>query len=171
MKVLLSWLIAILLLTSSKADELDADQVRLAYDSFVGKFKKPGGPDGYALTNIGGFWQIVETTEVFIDAYERFKDDTTKQNMIDVVDSWLNGHDDNWEWNDYNDDIMWAVIMLTRSYLILENSKYLDATKNNFQMVGIELGLIHLEGDSFGTMEKLLKMPVLMVPQQSLLAF
>ena len=134
MKVLLSWVIAILLLTSSKADEPDANQVRLAYDSFVKKFKKSGG-DGYALTNIGGFWQTVETTEVFIDAYERFKDDTSKQNMIDVVDSWLNAQHDNWEWNDYNDDIMWAVIMLTRSYLILGNQRYLDDAKTNFQIV------------------------------------
>ena len=135
MKVLLSWVIAILLLASSKADEPDADQVRLAYDSFVGKFKKPGGPDGFALTNIGGFWQTIETTEVFIDAYERFKDDTSKQNMIDVVDSWINGQGENWEWNDYNDDLMWGVIMYTRAYLILGTQRYLDAAKTNFQIV------------------------------------
>ena len=82
MKVLLKLTIAFLIISSSISDEPTADHVRAAYNAFYGKFKKPGNPSKYALTNIVGFWQTAETTEVFVDAYERFKDDSSKQNMI-----------------------------------------------------------------------------------------
>ena len=135
MKVVLSLIIALLFITSSNADEPNADHVRAAYNAFYGKFKKPGNPSRYALTNVDGFWQSAETTEVFIDAYERFKDDSSKQNMIDVVNSWLDSQGDDWKWNTYNDDIMWACIMLTRTYLHTGNTRYLNTAKNNFKVV------------------------------------
>lgn len=135
MKFLLSWIIAILFITSSNADEPNADHVRAAYNAFYGKFKKPGNPSRYGLTNVVGFWQTAEITEVFVDAYERFKDDSSKQNMIDVVDSWLDSQGNDWKWNTYNDDIMWACIMLTRTYLHTGNTRYLEPAKNNFKVV------------------------------------
>ena len=135
MKFLLSWIIAILFITSSNADEPNADHVRAAYNAFYGKFKKPGNPSRYALTNVVGFWQTAEITEVFVDAYERFKDDSSKQNMIDVVDSWLDSQGDDWKWNTYNDDILWACIMLTRTYLHTGNKRYLNNAINNFNTV------------------------------------
>ena len=51
------------------SDEPTADHVRAAYNAFTGKFKTGGGKNGYALTNVDGFWQSAETSEVFIDAY------------------------------------------------------------------------------------------------------
>ena len=38
---------------------------------------------------VDGFWQSAETIEVFIDAYERFQDVASKEQMIEVVESWL----------------------------------------------------------------------------------
>jgi len=123
------------IISSIKTDEPNADHVRAAYNAFVGKFKKPGNPSKFALTNIEGFWQSAETTEVFIDAYERFQDIASKEQMIEVVESWLNSQGEDWKWNAYNDDIMWACIMLTRTYLHTKNERYLRIAKNNFKTV------------------------------------
>ena len=132
----LKYLVLIIIVISlSKADEPNADHVRAAYNAFVGKFKKSGNPSGFALTNVEGFWQSAETTEVFVDAYERFQDVASKEIMIEVVDSWLKSQGEDWKWNAYNDDIMWACIMLTRTYLITKNERYLNIAKNNFKTV------------------------------------
>ena len=112
----------------------DVVAVRQAYDAYVAKFKKAGNYNKFGLVNADGFWSMAETAEVFIDAYERFGDTTTKQNMIDIVESWLSAEGDDWWWNGYNDDIMWAVIMLTRTYLDTGEEKYLNIAKKNYKM-------------------------------------
>ena len=133
LNVFLSWFLIFSIISSIKADEPTCDQVREAYNSFVSKFKKSGNKFG--LTNVDGFWQTAETTEVFIDAFERFQDDSSKKNMVEIVDSWLNKEGEDWKWNNYNDDIMWACIMLTRTYLHTKNERYLKIAINNFKTV------------------------------------
>ena len=133
---LFSLVLAIFFIPLIKAeDEPTADHVRAAYNAYVAKFKKSGHPKGFALVNIDGFWQSAETTEVFIDAYERFQDVASKEQMIEVVESWLKSQGEDWKWNAYNDDIMWATIMLTRTYLHTKTEKYLTIAKKNFQTV------------------------------------
>ena len=133
---LFSLVITIFIISLIKAeDEPTADHVRAAYNAYVAKFKKSGHPKGFALVNIDGFWQSAETTEVFIDAYERFQDVASKEQMIEVVESWLKSQGEDWKWNAYNDDIMWACIMLTRTYLHTKTEKYLTIAKKNFQTV------------------------------------
>ena len=131
--IFLAWLLVFSIISSIKSDEPSVDQVRQAYDSYISKFKKPGS--NFALTNVQHMWQSAETTEVLIDAYERFKDDATKKNMIEVVDSYLKREGEDFKWNKYNDDIMWACIMLTRAYLNTNNDRYLTVAKNNFNAV------------------------------------
>ena len=133
LNIFLAWLLAFSIISSIKAYEPTQDQIREAYNSFVSKFKKSGNK--FALTNVDGFWQTAEIAEVFIDAYERFQDEDSKKNMIEVVDSWLNKEGEDWKWNNYNDDIMWACIMLTRTYLHTKNERYLTIAKNNFKTV------------------------------------
>ena len=133
LNIFLAWLLAFSIISSIKAYEPTQDQIREAYNSFVSKFKKSGNK--FALTNVDGFWQTAEIAEVFIDAYERFQDEDSKKNMIEVVDSWLNKEGEDWKWNNYNDDIMWACIMLTRTYLHTKNERYLTIAKNNFKTI------------------------------------
>ena len=133
LNVFLACLIVFSFFSTIKADDPTADQVREAYNSFVSKFKKSGNK--FHLTNVDGFWQTAETTEVFIDAYERFQDDDSKKNMIEIVDSWLDKEGEDWKWNNYNDDIMWACIMLARTYLHTKNERYLRLAVNNFKIV------------------------------------
>ena len=132
---LFSLILAIFFISLIKTDEPNADHVRAAYNAYVAKFKKAGHPKGFALVNVDGFWQSAETTEVFIDAYERFQDVASKEQMIEVVESWLKSQGEDWKWNAYNDDIMWACIMLTRTYLHTKTEKYLTIAKNNFKTV------------------------------------
>ena len=117
------------------SDEPTADHVRAAYNAFTGKFKTGGGKNGYALTHVDGFWQSAETSEVFVDAYERFLDDAAKTNMVEVVDSWIKSQGEDWKWNNYNDDILWACILLLRTYFHTKTQKYLTLAKNNFKTV------------------------------------
>ena len=135
MKTKIICVLSIFFFTLIKADEPTADHVRAAYNAYVAKFKKSGHPKGFALVNVDGFWQSAETTEVFIDAYERFQDTASREQMIEVVESWLKSQGEDWKWNAYNDDIMWATIMLTRTYLITKTEKYLTIAKKNFQTV------------------------------------
>ena len=113
-----------------------AAAARAAYDAYVKKFMKEDGQ----ITNIWGFWAKAEIGEVFADAYERFGDEESKNNLIKVVDWWIrteyndNYDRDDWSWNDYNDDIMWAVILNTRTYLFTGDQKYLNLAKKNFDM-------------------------------------
>ena len=134
-KRLLSLLVILQLIAVIISDEPTADNVREAYNAYVAKFKKSGNPSKFGLVNVDGFWQSAETTEVFVDAYERFQDEESKKQMIEIVDSWLNSQGEDWKWNAYNDDIMWACIMLTRTYLITKNERYLTIAKNNFKTV------------------------------------
>ena len=132
---LISCLIICFLVLSIKADEVTEEEVRMAYDSYVEKFKNPGNPTKYALTNVNGFWQTAEISEMFVDAYERFEDDVSKKNMIDIIDSWLDSQGEDWSKNKYNDDIMWACIMLVRTYLHTNIERYLEIAKKNYQVV------------------------------------
>ena len=129
------FLLLILFISPIISDEPTADHVRAAYNAFVGKFKKAGGKNGYALTNVDGFWQSAETTEMFVDAYERFQDEDSRVTMIEVVDSWIKSQGEDWKWNNYNDDILWICIVLTRTYLLTKNEYYLTLAKKNFQTV------------------------------------
>ena len=86
---LFSLVLTIFFISLIKADEPTADHVRTAYNAYVTKFKKSGHPKGFALVRVDGFWQSAETIEVFIDAYERFQDVASKEQMIEVVENWL----------------------------------------------------------------------------------
>lgn len=41
----------------------------------------------------------------------------------------------NWESNDFNDDIAWIVIASVRGYLMTGKQSYLDVAKSNFDMM------------------------------------
>ena len=87
------------------------------------------------MSNVDGLWQTTGTANAFIDAYERLQDDASKKNMIEDVDSWINKEGEGLKWNNYNDDIMWACIMLRRTYLLTKNGRYLKKAINNFKTI------------------------------------
>lgn len=106
---------------------------RLAVDSFINKFTyKQNGRS--VLTKSGTIWSAAETIEVMIDAYEHLGDEKYKTLFCDLIDWYIGNNGEYWSNNKYNDDVMWAVIMCSRAYLLTGQEKYLTYAKNNFDM-------------------------------------
>lgn len=84
------------------------------------------------------FWRVCEEIEAVEDAYDRTKKPIYK-NMVTELLNGLNNlvsqTPDFTSWNIYNDDVMWAVIALTRGYEITGNSAYLEQAKWQFNCV------------------------------------
>ena len=109
-----------------------------------------GWKDRYfnTLKTSNGFWGEAEMMETILDAYET----TGKQEYKTMFEeayanfvsgssgSWGGKNSQNWSWNEYNDDIAWAVLASVRAYLMFEkhpNSgiNYLSIAKSNYDMM------------------------------------
>lgn len=112
---------------------LEEPKPKDAVNAFITKFATGTTKNGI-LSNSGTFWSLAETVEVLIDAYERFGDEEYKELMCEQVDAFIRQNGTNWKGNPYNDDIMWAVIMCSRAYLLTGEEKYLDYAKENFEL-------------------------------------
>lgn len=112
---------------------LEVPQPKEAVDAFIAKFATGTEKNGI-LSNSGTFWSLAETVEVLIDAYERYGTEEYKDLMCEQVDAFIRQNGTNWRGNPYNDDIMWAVIMCSRTYLLTGEEKYLDYAKENFEL-------------------------------------
>ncbi|RYG35632.1 glycoside hydrolase, partial [bacterium] len=127
------------------ASALTTQEKNLAFDSYNNAFYvSNGGNAYYKLATTGGvptrfdFWRVCEGIEAAEDAYDR----APTQGKRDLVYSLLNGLNnvvsgttDFASWNDYNDDVMWAVIALVRGYEITGNSAFLSQAMWQFNSV------------------------------------
>jgi len=92
-----------------------------------------------------GFWGEAEMMETILDAYETTGKQEYKTMFEEVYSNFVsnvnvgwggkNGQD--WRWNDYNDDIAWAVLASVRAYLMFGQHpntgiNYLAIAKNNY---------------------------------------
>ncbi|MBQ7365582.1 MAG: glycoside hydrolase family 76 protein [Clostridia bacterium] len=79
-----------------------------------------------------GWWDAAEVLETYIDAYEATKDADIKNKMLQYATTFRQRNQADWTYNEYNDDITWAVIAYTRIYLLTGETSYLTIAKNNF---------------------------------------
>ncbi|MDR1809160.1 MAG: carbohydrate-binding protein [Prevotella sp.] len=92
-----------------------------------------------------GFWGEAEMLETILDAYETSGKQEYKTMFEDAYAHFVSGsggwgvkgNGKDWRWNDYNDDIAWAVLASVRAYLMFgthSNSSinYLTIAKNNY---------------------------------------
>jgi predicted alpha-1,6-mannanase (GH76 family) len=104
-----------------------ADQVFSAWKT---KFYSTDATGGYV--NGEGFWGVAEIMEIVDDAYEV----TGLAKYRDMFDAMYNGfivkQGADWMWDDYNDDITWAVIACVRAGLLTGNQTYLAKAKQQF---------------------------------------
>lgn len=92
-----------------------------------------------------GGWGEAEQLEVLLDAYE-----TTQNNRYlnyarqvysyfenKIGDDWTKGGSDGYNWfgYDFNDDVMWMIIAVTRMGLLAENKAYITVAKKNFDRI------------------------------------
>ncbi|SEU38249.1 glycoside hydrolase family 76 protein [Stigmatella erecta] len=127
------------------ASALTPTEKNLAFDSYNNAFYVANGGNGYYLLDTSravpgrfDFWRVCEQIEAAEDAYERTRNPAHR----DIVFSLLNGLNnviskttDFASWNEYNDDIMWAVIALTRGYEITGHRPFLDQAQWQFNKV------------------------------------
>jgi predicted alpha-1,6-mannanase (GH76 family) len=92
-----------------------------------------------------GFWGEAEMMETILDAYETTGKQEYKTMFEEVYAHFTGtpagwgqpGNGQDWRWNDFNDDIAWAVLASLRAYLMFgqhpnANLNYLTIAKNNY---------------------------------------
>jgi hypothetical protein len=81
------------------------------------------------------FWGQGFCITAMIDAYEKNPTADRKQIVIDLCNSFLDREGTDWSWNDWDDDIEWCLIPLSRAYLITGNTRFRDAAVKNLNFV------------------------------------
>jgi len=97
------------------------------------------------LKTSNGFWGEAEMMETLLDAYETTGKQEYKTMFEDVYSNFVSGtsgswggkNSQDWRWNEYNDDIAWAVLASVRAYLMFgshpnSNINYLSIAKKNY---------------------------------------
>lgn len=118
----------------------------LAMDSYNSQFYVVSNGVGYYVVDSQTrqkpgrthFWQTCESIEVIEDAYEKTKSSIYKSmigELINGLNQVVSGTEDWASWNTYNDDIMWGVIVLVRSYQLTGNSNHLSQAEIQFNKV------------------------------------
>lgn len=113
-------------------------------DAYIQKAVETKGTN--RKTFINGSWGESEQLEVVLDAYETTgKEDYLK--LAKDVYNWFNANvgsswnklvytnDYHWYGHDFNDDVMWQIIAVARLGLLADNSRYVQAAKQNFDKI------------------------------------
>jgi predicted alpha-1,6-mannanase (GH76 family) len=88
-------------------------------------------------TQTGGnayFWGQAEMIECVIDAYEWNGNPTHGAMITNLLNGFIKQNGSSWNWNIYNDDIMWAVLAFARGGAVTGRSNYIAIAKSNFDM-------------------------------------
>jgi predicted alpha-1,6-mannanase (GH76 family) len=88
--------------------------------------------NGYKIENAKGFWDQAEMMETVLDAYEVTKDPIYKLRFETLYNNFIINHKEDWMYNNYNDDIAWAVLFSVRGYLLTGNKTYLAKAKDQY---------------------------------------
>lgn len=86
----------------------------------------------YDVENRKGFWDQAEMIETVLDAYEVTKDPMCLTRFNKLYVNFITNHKEDWMYNDFNDDITWAVLFCVRAYNFTGNKAYLLKAKDQF---------------------------------------
>lgn len=86
----------------------------------------------YKIETGRGFWDKAEMMEVVLDAYEVTKDKKYLNKFNAMYDNFITRNKSDWMYNDFNDDIAWAVLFSVRGYLFTGNKAYLEKGKDQY---------------------------------------
>ena len=78
------------------------------------------------------FWDEAEIFEILDDAYLITKNERYVTLIDETYERFIKDRGNDWAYNIYNDDIMWAVIAMTRAYFLTGKEKYLETAKLNY---------------------------------------
>lgn len=88
--------------------------------------------NAYKIEEHKGFWDQAEMMETVLDAYEVTKDPKYKDKFATLYTNFIKNHKEDWMYNNYNDDITWAVLFCVRGYLLTGNKTYLEKGKDQY---------------------------------------
>lgn len=80
------------------------------------------------------FWDYAEIFEIIDDALEITGEEIYKTQIEEMYQFVLREYKETWEYNPFNDDIMWLVIALSRATLLTGEKKYAELAKANFDL-------------------------------------
>ncbi|GAB3925419.1 glycoside hydrolase family 76 protein [Mucilaginibacter myungsuensis] len=106
-----------------QAEALNAKTVAKAFDDWY---------DGQKLEKQRGFWDQAEMLEIVLDAYDVTKDERYKTKFETLYNNFIARHKTDWQHNDFNDDIAWAVLFSVRGYNMTGDKRYLDQAKTQY---------------------------------------
>lgn len=86
----------------------------------------------YDLENRKGFWDQAEMMEVVLDAYEVTKDPIYIARFKKLYKNFIAIHKEDWMYNNFNDDIVWATLFCLRAYKFTGDKIYLQKGKDQF---------------------------------------
>ena len=86
----------------------------------------------YKVETGKGFWDKAEMMEILLDAYEVTKNPKYITRFNTMYNNFIINNKSDWMYNNYNDDITWAVLFCVRSYLLTGNKTYLQKGKDQF---------------------------------------
>lgn len=125
--------------------QISADERTIAFDAYNNAFYVVKNGNGYyakdtekAAPGRGQFWWVCEEIEAAEDAYDRTGSPVHKNmvaELLNGLNSVVSQTPDFAGWNEFNDDVMWAVIALTRGYEITGNHAYLEQARGQFNCV------------------------------------
>lgn len=80
----------------------------------------------------GHFWDNAEMMEVVLDALEVTKDPKYKKMFEVMYKNFIEKNGADWQYNKYNDDIVWAVLFSVRGYMLTGNISWREKAKDQF---------------------------------------
>jgi len=117
-------------------------QADAAFNAYTNTFLITQGNTQYFKTSISDatkdyFWQQALDIQGVEDTYLRTKSAAHKTLLINLLNTFLQQNQGtgglyDWNWNEYNDDILWAGIAFVRGYQITQNPVYLTQAKYAF---------------------------------------
>lgn len=129
----LLWLAAVAHAATFTAKDADT-----AFAAFTSNFYRQNGTNGYIKdTQRGGqayFWSQANMIESYLDAYEWNSNQTAGGMITNLLNGFISSHGASWAGNNYNDDIMWAVMAFARGGMLTGRTNYCAIAKANFDV-------------------------------------
>jgi predicted alpha-1,6-mannanase (GH76 family) len=111
----------------------DADNVFNSYNNSF--YVSSAGQGYYKMDTAGGradFWRQSEEIEMIIDAYDRTGNSIYLGMISESLNGFLSYFGNDWTYNNFNDDLAWAIIAFSRGYQKTGNTTFRDRAKSNF---------------------------------------
>ncbi|NEA40603.1 glycoside hydrolase family 76 protein [Streptomyces sp. SID11385] len=130
---------------ASGAGTLGTDNAAAAFAAFNNAFLISDGDQRYYKESLDKttkdyFWRQALDIQAVQDVYDSAPSTQTRDLVGRLLDTFLQQNQGggglyDWDWNDYNDDLLWAGLAFARGYKITGNQTYLNQARYAFDRV------------------------------------